>query len=190
MFELADLQRKIQNIIRIGTVSEIDGKRARVKFDNNETDLLQWTEISAGKVKKWTPKTIGEQVVIASEGGETTQGIIIGSLSSNQFPVPTTDDGIEVIEYADGAVISYDFENSILKAILPDSGTAIIDAKGGTTWHGKVTFMDEITCKKDITSEKNLIDFRRSLEQDREILDGQGHPALNAPPASSQRLRT
>ncbi len=55
-FAIAELQRKVANIIRIGVVKEVDCEKAkvRVKIGDIVTDYLPWITSKAGKDRDWS----------------------------------------------------------------------------------------------------------------------------------------
>lgn len=71
-FNIAELQRKLANIVRIGLVKEIDYEKAKVRVKIGEflTDWLPWITERAGKDTSWAPPDIDEQVVVLSPFGE------------------------------------------------------------------------------------------------------------------------
>lgn len=105
----ADLSRLIENLIRTGTVSQVDHARAmcRVKSGALETDWLPFTAHRAGNTRTWSPPTAGEQVLIMSPSGEPGAGIVITGIYATAHPAPSDSPDEHVTEYPDGARISY-----------------------------------------------------------------------------------
>ena len=143
----ADILRKIANMIRIGTIAEVDhaSQTARVSSGDLTTDFLPWCAGRAGKRSDWSPRTIGEQVILVCPQGETTRGFILGAYYSKANPPPDLGEHRHVSRYGDGAVISYDEEAHALHATLPNGGTATLSADGGITLNGPVTINGETT---------------------------------------------
>ncbi|MGO1069232.1 phage baseplate assembly protein V [Lysobacter sp. CA199] len=137
----ADILRKIANMIRIGTIAEVDHatQTARVSSGDLTTDFLPWCAGRAGKRSTWSPRSIGEQVILVCPQGETTRAFILGALYSKTNPPPDTSENRHVSRYGDGAVISYDEDAHALHATLPRGGTATLSADGGITLNGPVT---------------------------------------------------
>lgn len=91
-----DQDRRLHSIVRIGTVTEVDPStgRARVSLGGEAvTNWIPFTAVRAGGLNSWQPVTAGEQVVVISPGGDTAQGIIVGSLHSSATPAPSSDGG-------------------------------------------------------------------------------------------------
>ncbi len=65
-FAIAELNRKLANIIRIGLIKEVDYEKARVRVKVGEflTDWLPWITARAGEDRSWFAPNIDEQVVI------------------------------------------------------------------------------------------------------------------------------
>ncbi|WP_328569190.1 phage baseplate assembly protein V [Janthinobacterium sp. P210006] len=149
--DLSDLLRLLQNLIRLGTIAEIKGAKARVRLGPTlTTEWLNWATRRAGSTRTWSAPTVGEQVIVFSPGGDLTRGIILPALYSQASDAPETSNTIHTTHYPDGAVVQYDHATHALTATLP-SGTATITAD-------KVTSNAPSTiCTGDLTVMKNLI---------------------------------
>ncbi|WP_426074180.1 phage baseplate assembly protein V [Janthinobacterium sp. DSP2-3-3] len=149
--DLSDLTRLLQNLIRLGSIAEVKGTKARVRLGPTLiTEWLNWATGRAGSTCTWSAPTIGEQVIVFSPGGDLTRGIIVPALYSQAFDAPESSDTIHTTHYPDGAVVQYDHAAHALTALLP-GGTATITAD-------KVTSNAPSTiCTGDLTVMKNLI---------------------------------
>lgn len=149
--DLSDLLRLLQNLIRLGTIAEVEGAKARVRLGPTlTTKWLNWTTPRAGSTRTWSAPTVGEQVIVVSPGGDLTRGIILPALYSQEFDTPESSDSIHTTHYPDGAVVQYDHAAHALTATLP-GGKATITAD-------KVTSNAPSTiCTGDLTVMKNLI---------------------------------
>jgi phage baseplate assembly protein V len=119
-FTLNDLGRRLANIIRIGTIFEIDfqAAKARVKIGELETDFLPWANANSGSNNSWNPPEIDEQVIILSPSGDLSLAVILPTLYKNN--ASDSDQNIKSITYQDGSKISFDIA----------SGTLDLDLKG------------------------------------------------------------
>ena len=132
MTDIAALSRLIENLIRLGTVAEVDhgslpDKRpARVRVQSGDllTGWLPWTALRAGTTRDWDPPNVGEQVLVLSPSGQTAQGIAITGLFSALIPANDDRAGLHRRTYPDGAVVEYDREAHQLLATLPTGGLA------------------------------------------------------------------
>ena len=149
--DLSDLLRLLQNLIRLGTVAEAKGAKARVRLGPTlTTEWLKWPTRRAGSTRTWSAPTVGEQVIVFSPGGDLTRGIIVPGLYSQAFDAPESSPNVHTTHYPDGAVVQYDHAAHALTATLP-GGTATITAD-------KVTSNAPSTiCAGNLTAMKNLI---------------------------------
>ncbi|WP_252275479.1 phage baseplate assembly protein V [Pseudomonas subflava] len=130
MNQFAELARLIQNLIRLGTIAEVDVAAARVRVEsgNLTTAWLPWLALRAGTSKEWDPPTEGEQVLLLSPSGLLTQGVALVGLFSEANPANGDREGLHRRTYPDGAVIEYDSIAKHLRATLP--GSAEVTAAG------------------------------------------------------------
>lgn len=129
---LAELTRLLQNLIRLGTIVEVDGDRARVASGKLTTDWLLWLTSRAGNAATWWQPSVGEQVLLLSPGGDLAAGVILPALYSDQHPAPSLDPAMRLTTYPDGASVSYNSATHTLDINLP-AGTINIDAAAGVT---------------------------------------------------------
>ena len=122
-YVLSDLAKRLSNIIRIGTIFEINHQtaKARVKIGELETDFLPWANANSGSNNSWNPPEIDEQVIILSPSGDLSQAVILPSLYKNN--ASDSDQNIKSITYQDGSKISFNVS----------SGTLDLDLKGDVT---------------------------------------------------------
>lgn len=132
-YALGELDRRMGNVVRFGTVSEVDAANglARVDLGDLVTDWLPWTTPSAGNDRVWNTPDVGQQVVIASPG-DASQGCIIGSLFSTAKAANGSDGKDRRITFSDGTVIEMDRAASNLNVQVPSAGSIRLSI-GGTT---------------------------------------------------------
>lgn len=112
---IAELTRRIDNLLRIGTVAEVKGNLCRVKTGELLTQFRPFFTRRAGTAKtSWRP-TVGEQVMLLSLSGDLTNAYILPALYSDDNHEPDDNANRERTVYPDGAVIEYDPESSALK---------------------------------------------------------------------------
>ncbi|HIC8942075.1 TPA: phage baseplate assembly protein V [Klebsiella aerogenes] len=126
--EIVELLRLLENVVRTGTVTEIDeGKwRIRVQSGELETTWMRWNAQRAGAFKVWVPPSIGEQVWFLCLGGNTDVAFIGGSLYSAENPAPGTSRNEMVVTAPDGAMFQYNAEAGALQ--VTGIKTATIEA--------------------------------------------------------------
>lgn len=117
--EITEILRLVRNLIRIGTVTEIDlvAGKCRVQTGENITDWLQWLSARAGNTRTWFAPSVGEQVLIFSLGGELDAAFVLPGIFSDKFSAPS--DSAEALHFtfSDGAVIEYEPKTGALKAV-------------------------------------------------------------------------
>ena len=116
--QLGELQRRLDNLLRFGTVTELDHKaaRARVQCAGNLTAWLRWFAPAAGQDDtEWRPPSLGEQVMILSPSGELRAGVILSGLYSDQAPANGDAAGLFRRTFANGDVLEYQNGNAVVQ---------------------------------------------------------------------------
>ncbi|RMT70237.1 hypothetical protein ALP29_03634 [Pseudomonas syringae pv. avii] len=140
MNDLAALARLIENLIRFGTIAEVQDAppRVRVKTGDLLTAWLPWIAARAGQDVEWDPPTIDEQVVLFSPSGQLANGVVLTGIYCDAIPANGDRAGLHRRTYRDGAVIEYDSIAHHLSAVLPEEGTTDLISKGGITIIGPI----------------------------------------------------
>ncbi|ENR8312285.1 phage baseplate assembly protein V, partial [Yersinia enterocolitica] len=123
-----EILRLLRNLIRIGTVAEVDLDQAlcRVATGDNITGWLNWLTLRAGQSRSWWAPSEGEQVLILSLGGELDTAFVLPGIFSDDFPPPSASaDGL-YLAFPDGATLHYEPESGELQA--DGVKTAVINA--------------------------------------------------------------
>lgn len=136
---LEEIARLLHNLIRVGTVIDVDcdAPAVRVSAGELETNWLRWLEPRAGQTTDWDPPTVGEQVVLLSPGGELSGAIVLRGLHSDLIPHPSKDPNKTVREYPDGARVEYDHASSGMlitgiKTLTVDASDSILLKAGSS----------------------------------------------------------
>ncbi|HEJ7842174.1 phage baseplate assembly protein V [Serratia marcescens] len=157
-----DIQRLVRNLIRIGTVSELDLERGRCRIatGGNLTDWLNWLTGRAGDARSWWAPSIGEQVLVLSLGGELETAFVLPGVFSDAHPAPSASAQAAHIAFPDGAVLEYEPATGALKAVGIKSAT--IEAAKRITLtapnitciaSGKITLdAPEVECTQQLTT--------------------------------------
>ncbi|MDP2128187.1 MAG: phage baseplate assembly protein V [Pseudohongiella sp.] len=176
MTNFPELLRLIHNLIRLGTIDQVDHEtaRVRVKSGGNLTGWLQWISIRAGTTRDWSPPTEGEQVIVFSPGGDLAGGIALTGLNSNTHPAPSSDPDVWLREFPDGAVVQYNHETHALTLTLPAESTVEVNCPL-TTLNGNLQVNGSIGCSENIAAEGDVSDGTRSMDGDREIYNEHTH---------------
>lgn len=109
MIEPAEILRLLHNLIRLGTIAEVQYQppRVRVKTGDNETDWLHWLNLRAGTTLDWDPPTLGEQVILFSPAGDLAQAIVVVGINSDQHPAPSDNKDLWLRQFPDGSTFAY-----------------------------------------------------------------------------------
>lgn len=159
MNSASEQQRQIGNAIRFGTISEVDlaAARCRVESGDVHTDWLPWILPRAGNTIEWSAPTVGEQVILLCQDGDTMGGAVLRGIYSDHFAAPSDSEDLHLVRYPDGAVVQYDHAAHSLKAMLPSGGTAEITADGGVTVNGNVTINGDVQVSGTVTASDDVI---------------------------------
>ena len=151
---ITDLLRRLENLIRLGTIAVVDHQAARCTVRSGGLSIpnLPWLALRAGDSSDWDPPTVGEQCILIAPSGEPAQGIALVGLYSQQRPAPSNSATVRRRKYPDGAVIDYDHASHALSATLPAGGKAQLTAPGGVTILGNVDITGTVTVSADVVA--------------------------------------
>ncbi|TGG92548.1 phage baseplate assembly protein V [Natronospirillum operosum] len=120
----SEVRRLITNLIRLGTIAEVDGARARVQTGANLTPWCAWLTQRAGDDSTWWAPSVGEQVILLSPGGDLAQAVILPALYQDEFPAPESDPAVRRTQYRDGTYIEHNTDTRQM-TIAPAGDLAI-----------------------------------------------------------------
>jgi len=156
-----ELERKLNNIIQVGTVVEIDKSKAlaRVNILGRVTDFLPVKMIGNSFVKVFIPIRVNEQVLVFSPFGNANSGFIIPSIFNVNCKEPSgSNPDKAIIEFSGGVRI--DSDGSTVNVIAPvnvnvTAATATITAANTiitseTANNGNVTINGNLTVNGNI----------------------------------------
>lgn len=158
-FDTTELDRRLANLIRFGTIAQADYIAAKVRVQAGDilTGWLPWLSQRAGGNKSWHAPEIGEQVIILSPSGELSQGVVLASLFQALMPPPVNTPEKHHTVYIDGAVLEYDRNTHHLSALLPDGATVQLTSTGGITLAGDIHLTGNITLTGTVTASVDVI---------------------------------
>lgn len=150
----ADIIRRLDNLLRQGTVYAIDPAKARCRVKSGEllTDWLPFFVHRAGSRRDVEHPTTGEQCLVLSPSGEMAAGLVLVGINSDQFPAPHSNPALHSSHFSDGAVISYNRATHTLTATLPAGGSAAINAPAGVQIIGDVSITGTVTVSEDVVA--------------------------------------
>lgn len=162
---VTELQRRLANVVKAGTVEECDFAKARVRVRFGEiiTAWLPMCGQRAGGVKVWSPLTVGEQVIVLSPSGDLSTGLVMPGTYSDANPSPGDAGDQFRIEFPDGAKLFYDTEGGTLNFESP--ATVKIKAPSIELEADGIIFKGPVTqTGGDITSDSDVIASTVSLK--------------------------
>lgn len=151
---VAELQRQVANLIRLGIIMETDHATARARVLSGEllTGWLPWVTLRAGKDRYWWPPEKGEQVILLSPSGDPAQGVIVAGLYQEAYMQNGTEAGIARQTFQDGARLEYSRSLHRLKAELPPGGTVELKAPGGLDINTQAVLSIQATQRVEISA--------------------------------------
>jgi phage baseplate assembly protein V len=153
---------ELGELIRFGTVAEVDGEAGELVLDCGDvrTGPIPWLERRAGTTRTRSDPSVGEQALLLCPDGDVEGAIALVGVSSDASPLPGAS-GVELIEFEDGAALSYDPAAHILEVKLPAGATVKIEATGGVTLDASD---GGLSIKGDVAIEGNV-----SIEGDAQV---------------------
>lgn len=152
MDDFADISRRLESLIRYGTIAEVQMKPPRVRVQSGQltTTWRPWVSLRAGDTSEWDPPSVGEQCVLFSPSGDTTTGFALVGLFSDANPAPSSSPDEHVRAYPDGARISYNHATGELSAT--GIKTALVQASEKCTTDCPLTeFTGDVHIKGKLT---------------------------------------
>ncbi|TDL95680.1 phage baseplate assembly protein V [Stutzerimonas stutzeri ATCC 17588 = LMG 11199] len=149
---ITDLLRRLENLIRLGTIAAVDHAAARCTVSTGGLSVpnLPWLALRAGSSSDWDPPTVGEQCILVAPSGEPALGVALVGLYSQQRPAPSNSATVRRRKYPDGAVIDYDHASHTLSATLPAGGKVQLTAPGGVFILGDVDITGTLKASEDV----------------------------------------
>ncbi|MCP3943461.1 MAG: phage baseplate assembly protein V [Desulfobacteraceae bacterium] len=126
-YRIAELERRMLGMIRIGTIKELIGDRVIVKAGDLVTAPLPWVTRRAGKDRDfWAPEP-GEQVLLVCPCGDPALGVVIPAIYWDDFPAPASGSNIRRTVYSDGTTIEYDRKIHKLSGLIKGDVDLAVD---------------------------------------------------------------
>ncbi|RQQ73133.1 phage baseplate assembly protein V [Burkholderia stagnalis] len=135
MDDFADLNRRLESLLREGTVIDVDhgARRVRVESGGLQTDWIRWLAQRTGNSIEWDPPSIGEPGLLLCPSGEPTTGLFLPGVYCDGHDAPSSNPNEHLRVYPDSARIAYDFAAHALTATLPAGATVHVVAPGSVT---------------------------------------------------------
>ena len=136
----AELHRQIQNMLRIGTIADVDlpARCCRVQIGPLLTGWLNMPADIGHNYRRWRPLRIGTQVLLASPGGDLAAGVIVAMLFSQDQDAPANADTLDLVEFDDGTQLQYNSASHTLTIhstgpVEINCTTATVDCSGNAS---------------------------------------------------------
>ncbi len=159
--DIAELKRRMDNLIRLGTVAEVKSGYCRVQTGKILTEFRPYLTQRAGTAKtSWRP-TEGEQVILFSLSGDLDNAYVLPSLYTDDNPEPDDHPTRVRTVFPDGAEFEYDPETSqlkisgIKKALIEVSESTQIDCPENTI-NGNVNVIGDSNFKGAINHQGHM----------------------------------
>lgn len=188
-YALGDMDRRMGNLMRFGTVSAVDTANALVKIDLGDlvTDWVPWTTARAGQDRAWSVPDVGEQVVLLSPG-DPSQGVVIGSLFQTAHPANGNAAKDWRITFKDGTVIEHDRDSGALNVQASTGGSIRLNV-GSTTLllqNGQATLTaDAITFNGPLTVNGNVATTGTLTNNGKNVGSTHTHSGVTAGPSNT-----
>lgn len=111
-FSIAELQRRIENLVRVGTIEAADYSghtpKCRVRMGELLSDWIPMSQPRAGGNRVFQAFEVGEQVLLAAPGGDFAQAVVLASVNQSGVPAAASHPDIHRIDYGNGDFIEHD----------------------------------------------------------------------------------
>ncbi len=177
MRDIIDIIRRLESLIRLGTVAEVDlrAKLVRVQTGDLLTNWRPWVANRAGAARTWHPPTVGEQVILLSPSGDVGLAVVLPALYCDDYPAPANAAQLHHARYSDGAVIEYDPTSGALLATGIKTAR-IVAAVSVTLDTPSVIATGNLHANGNISAGGDVSDAVRSMAADRAIYNSHTNP--------------
>lgn len=185
MHDIIDIIRRLESLIRLGTVAEVDLQASppavRVQTGELLTNWRPWVALRAGTARSWHPPTVGEQVILLSPSGDIGLAVVLPALYSDTNPAPANAATLHRMAYPDGATIEYDPATGAL-AVAGIQTAHITAAVSVTLETPSVVATGNLHANGNISAGGDVSDATRSMAGDRAIYNSHTNPGDGPPP--------
>ena len=176
----ADLNRRLENLIRFGTIKTINPSkpipRVIVNLGDIDTPEIRCMNVRSGADATWDMPSDGEECVVVSPCGEIgPTSFVLYGFYNDDHPAPSDDLNQKIRMFADGCVIAYDVSAHHLSAILPGGGTAVLTADGGVIVNGNTTINGDLTLNGNQTTNGSTVISGNHTVGGSQLVQGSSH---------------
>ncbi|WP_417536830.1 phage baseplate assembly protein V [Methylophaga sp.] len=142
---VSDMQRRLSNMIKRGKVHSVDFSQTppRVKVEYEAGAITAWLPFVSSRQSiisksKWEPLSVGEGVMVFSESGDMSLGVVFPATADGTNVPPSTSPDEHVTKYSDGSLVKYDRSShqltvNVVGAISVSCKSADVTASGDVT---------------------------------------------------------
>lgn len=176
----ADLNRRLENLIRFGTIKTINPSkpipRVIVNLGDIDTPEIRCLNVRSGADATWDMPSDGEECVVVSPCGEIgPTSFVLYGFYNDDHPAPSDDLNQKIRMFADGCVIAYDVSAHHLYAFLPSGGTAVLTADGGVIVNGNTTINGDFTLNGNQTTNGSTVITGNHSVGGSQLVQGSSH---------------
>ncbi|MCY9802693.1 phage baseplate assembly protein V [Vibrio scophthalmi] len=159
--ELEDINRRLGNIIRLGTVATAGKDTVDIQTGANLAKGVPFFVHAAGRVTHYRRPTKGEQCLLINlgNGDNLNNAVSLMGLRSDTFPLPTVKENEVMTDYGNGMSELYDLDKGSLVARYP----------------GGVKLYANVWQDGDFEATGEVKDHTRTMQADRVIYNGHDH---------------
>lgn len=116
MNDIAEIRRRLDNMIRLGTIAQVDHAKAlcRVQSGAILTGWLPFFTRRAGSTNEWAPVSQNEQCAVFSPSGDLAQGVVLVGLYSAANPPCSHSPTVHRTQFANGDYIEHNAASGAL----------------------------------------------------------------------------
>ncbi|MFD2178526.1 phage baseplate assembly protein V [Veronia pacifica] len=209
---LNELERRLNEMVIRGRVCDSDpvGQRLRVSYGTEESPMISpWLPVKplrAGRAIVWWWPEVDEGVTVVSPGDIRLGEVLPGSYCED-FPAPSDDPDLLLVQFGDGSAISHHRGDSTLTVnnqgdisltcqgsvsasvegtlTATVKGAATLNADSGLTINGDVNINGKLDVTGNIKGSKDIADTIRSMAADRDIYNKHNHSKAVGTPADN-----
>jgi phage baseplate assembly protein V len=150
-FRIAELERRLNNMVRLGTIAEADYPAARVRVKSGDllTAWVPWLTRRASNDGDWWAPEVGEQVMLVSSCGDPAQAVAIPAVYQQAHPAAKDRESVARIDFADGGFVQYDREAGELSINVTGQTVITVGDDANITVGGKTTLVSDGTVEID-----------------------------------------
>lgn len=190
-YTLSEMWRRMNNMIRRGTVHSVQVKPPRVRIlfgtdpvNNTEhvSAWLPWYTRADDGVQEWSVPAVGCPATVLSEGGDLRNGVaLIGMITDDQTPAGEGSD-VYVTRYGNGASLICNTVDNTMAVSLPEGGTLTVVCPGGATLKGNLTVEGNITSTGEVADKAGTLQAVRDTFNEHDHQEnGDGGGTTNPP---------